>query len=231
MLGDAPSAGSGKSFPGPKPSASGPPAKISLLLQQLIVQMDSRQFFLLEMYSPLTNHDEATRVFDAMAGEFEVYQPEELKKKHGEAVLLGKKWLESLAAEQIKPKLNNQTQVFRMISGKNDVGYVTFEESEASQIGRRGVQIVTHSKTFLPAGGLLMGDNMAFWAYSHDEKGEALAHYSMWENINKVDTNLVIKGKVTPNENWTEEIGALDVESKSRTLEEMGCNWTNTAAG
>ncbi len=176
----------------------GPAERVSVLSQQLIVQMGPGQFFVLEMYSPQTDRDEAMRVFDAMAAAFEVYDPAALQKKHGEAVLLGKKWLESLAAEQMKPKLNNQVQIFRMISGKNDVGFVKFEESEASQIGRKGVQMVMHSKSFLDNGGMLQGDNMAFWAYSQNERGETLAHYSMWDNISKIDTNLVVKGVVEP---------------------------------
>ena len=50
----------------------------------------------------------------------------------------------------MKPKLNNQPQVFLMKSGNKDVGYVTFEEAEAIQIGRKGVQEVVHSRIVQP---------------------------------------------------------------------------------
>jgi hypothetical protein len=194
---------------------------ISVYQQQLLVQTQEKQFMALTFYAPLKDRDTATQTFDAMVGSLELIDPTTVKARRVAAVIAGRKWLESQTAEMLKDKLSPQPQLYRMIIGGKDVGYLQFTEGEGAQGAFKGVQSVMQSRTF--GDQVVLGQNTAFWAYSHGPNSEQIPHYSSWDNIIKTLVNETVAGnppRVVTKTFWLEISGTLHLEGDTQLSDE-----------
>jgi len=200
---------------------------IALFRQQLIVQTRENQFMVLTYYSPLINREEATQIFNAVAGSLEILDKQEMLKRRAEAVILGKKWIAEQNAEELRAKLNNQPTFFRMLTGGatgTDVGYIRFDEREMARDGFKGVEIEMNSRSFKDEVTMISGQNLAYWAYSRNEKGDKVPPYSYWDNKSVTDTKLPMRNDPTRLEArqfWLEESGTLNLESGVLTADQL----------
>jgi hypothetical protein len=171
------------------------------------------QFIALEYFTPLKDKAEATATFDAMVDSFEIFDKEQVAKRRVLAIEAGKKWLAQRTAEELKAKLLPD-QLFRVKVAGKDIGYMLFKELEVRQAESLGIRLGIISKTFFSEGRDVEALNLAFWAYSHDDKGAPRPAYSEWENKSKT----LATGKQYPGGQyvfWVKEAGTLNEEGGS----------------
>jgi hypothetical protein len=212
--------------------------RISLYRQQLIARVKDNQFLVLIMYTPLKDRAEAAKVFDMMAGEYELFDPAAMKQRRKQAADAGKAWLAAQSAEQFVPKLILQPVYFRMLVGGKDVGYIRFDENakepnpkgggglvDVERDKRKGLLLLVNFRSFMD-GSTNYGQNEAFWSYSKTPAGDRVFDYSCWTNISKtrallsVPVNQQRSGQptvqvVTP---WRQEVGTLSQIDKPHQL-------------
>ncbi|HEY4329856.1 MAG TPA: hypothetical protein VGN88_08975 [Phycisphaerae bacterium] len=204
---------------------------VSLMRQQLIIQSQSdefgkgTQFLTLTFYAPLKDREAATRTFELMLNEFELFDPATLRKRRGDAIALGKTWLAQQSAETFRKKMIAEPQLFRIIVDGNDVGYIRFDEMtqepnpkaggmiDVERDERKGVLMQINHRAFPPDGGVIYGQNDAFWAYNKGTKGENLSNYSLWNNIAKTHARVATARGGMPMVQdvlpWTQETGII----------------------
>lgn len=203
--------------------------RVSLLRQELVAQVKDNQFITLIMYSPLSDRDLATRTFDMMLNEFELYDAAALKQHRVEAIAAGKDWLAKQSAENYAAKLINEPLFYRILVGGKDVGYLRFDEGakEADPKGgtmigverdkHKGVIFHVNFRSFPDDGSVVYGQNEAFWGFSKTATGERIFDYSCWTNVSKTRTVVPVPVSmqrpgqptmqvVTP---WMQETGVL----------------------
>jgi hypothetical protein len=219
-----------------------PSTPVSLLRQEFIVQTQEHQFYILTFYAPLRDKVEATKTFDAVISEFELFDAATGKKRTA-AATLAKTWLAQQSAELFRSKIINQPQFFRILSGGHDVGYFRIDELvqeanpkgtgkvDVERDGHKGVLLQVTSRSF-PEGGALNAQNDAFWAFSKDARGQDLPDYFTWHNVSILKTKvlasptLVRGGRAGARDttSWLEEIGIVsqrDQGAKSGKVYEL----------
>jgi hypothetical protein len=199
-----------------------PAAPVAAYRQELVVQLDNKnEFMVLMFYSLLRDKNAATETFNAMLGSYELIDPVKMRERRSAGAAIAKKWLAGLSAENFRNKMNRQVRLFRLLVDGTDTGFISFEELEASLDGYKGIEVVAHSKTF-PDGTVVKGDNQAFWAYSRNDKGELLPAYSLWDNISKRLANVPNPKTRTlePREFWLRESGTLSVTAGSQLTDD-----------
>jgi hypothetical protein len=202
-----------------------PTTPVSLLRQEFIVQSQDHQFYVLTFYASLRDKAEATRTFDAMISEFELFDAS-TREKRTDAAALAKSWLAQQSAEQFRSKIINQPQYFRILSGGQDVGYYRLDELvqeanpkgtgkiDVERDGHKGVLLLVNSRSFPSDGSVLYAQNDAFWAFSKDSHEQVLPDYFTWHNLSKLKTKVpasptLARGGARDVMPWLEEIGIV----------------------
>jgi hypothetical protein len=192
---------------------------ISLFRQQLVVKVSDTDLLVLTLFTPLKDREAATRTFDAMLTSFRILDRTEIAKKLERSIKAGKEWLAQRTADELKSKLSNQPQLFRIKVGGADMGYLRFDEQEDSRNRMRGVLVSINSRTFPPDGAVNYAKNEAFWAYVGDATGGQRPFYSMWDNTTKT----VGSRPNVPRDRqtfWLREFGTIQLEGLSRYSDE-----------
>ena len=158
------------------------------------MQVKDHQFMILVLYCPLADRQDATRTFQLMIPELELFTAGNREHRLA-AIAAGKAWMLQQSAEAVRDKLNNQPVFFRVLVGGQDMSYFRFDEMVKEPQGgslvdverdhRKGVIMLVNFRSFPPNGSDVTGQNEAFWAFSKDAKGEDLPDYSSWHNISK----------------------------------------------
>jgi hypothetical protein len=198
---------------------------VSLLRQELVVCIRDGLFYVLLLYTPLSDREVAQKTWDLMLPEFEIFDASAVVKRRNEAAKAGREWLAKRSAEELRGKMAPEKQFFRITVGGNDVGFFNFEEVtreagaggaivDATRDGHRGVLVKVNLISFSDDGAVNLGQNEAFWSYAKDARGEAIPSYSSWINTSETKTKIVSGTRagatavqqVTP---WLQETGIL----------------------
>ena len=192
---------------------------ISLFRQQLVVKVNETDLLILTLFTPLKDRDAASTTFDAMLTSFRILDRTEIAKKLELSIKAGKDWLAQRTAEELKSKLNNQPQLFRMKVGGADVGYLRFDESVDSRNHMSGVLVAINSRGFPADGSIIYSKNESFWAFVGDAESGQRPFYSMWDNTTKTVTN---RPNMPRNAQtfWVREFGTIQLEGMSRYTDE-----------
>jgi hypothetical protein len=206
--------------------------RVSLLRQEIIARNKDNEFIVLTMYSPLKDREAATKTFEQMLIEYQLFDPVEIGKRRTNAISVGKEWLDKLSAEQFVAKMINNPVYYRMLVGAQDVGYIRFDETtkepkgtsrvDVERDGKKGVLLTVNFRSFPDDGSVVYGQNEAFWAFSASPSNQRLPDYSTWNNLTKTKApvakplNLGRPGQtpisvVTP---WIQETGLLTQSGK-----------------
>jgi hypothetical protein len=174
-----------------------PAARLPFFRQWLFIQMGEQEFVVMTLFAPLRDRADATRTFEAMVGTLELLDPSAVLANRAKAVAAGKAWLAQRTADELRGKMNNQPQLFRMKIANREYGYIQFSEyadppagSDAAIAGLHGFTMVIDSRSFPPDPGVLWvaGHNMAFWAYKSDRAGGDQPYHSVWDNLTTTNT-------------------------------------------
>lgn len=212
----------------PARPASGVPnagQTVSLLRQELVVRIRDGLFYVLMLYTPLSDREVAQKTWELMLPEFEIFDASAVVKRRNEAAKAGREWLAKRSAEEFRGKMVPERQFFRITVGGTDVGFFNFDEVtkeagpggalvEATRDGHKGLLVKVNLISFGDDGAVNLGQNEAFWSYSKDAKGEAIPSYSSWINTSETKTKIVTGNRagamavqqVTP---WLQETGIL----------------------
>jgi len=192
-------------------SRNAPGEVISLYRQQLIVRVTDNDLMVLTMYTPLKDRDAATTTFEAMLTSYQLLDRTEIAKQLQISVKAGKEWLAQRTADELKGKLNNQPQLFRMKVGGVDQGYLRFDEKQDTRNHLSGILISINTRGFPQDGSIIYGQNEAFWAFAGDAPADRRPYYSMWANTTKkVGTNPnVARASQTL---WLSEFGLVQLQ-------------------
>ncbi|MGN6369945.1 MAG: hypothetical protein ACTHN5_16940 [Phycisphaerae bacterium] len=192
---------------------------IPLFRQQLVVKVSETDLLILTLFTPLKDRTAATTTFDAMLTSFRILDRTEIAKKLELSIKAGKEWLAQRTADELKSKLNNQPQLFRMKVGGADVGYLRFDESVESRNHMPGVMVAINSRGFPADGSTIYGKNESFWAFVGDAAGGQRPFYTMWDNTTKTVTNRpnVPRDAQTF---WLREFGTIQLSGLSRYTDE-----------
>ncbi len=200
---------------------------VSLLRQELIVRIKDGVFDVLMLYTPLADRDTAERTWNLMLPEFEIFDGSAMLKRRVEAAKTGREWLSQRSAEELRGKLINDAQFFRMTVGNKDIGFFHFNELtkesgpggsivDVTRDGHTGVLVTVNQISFADNGAVNVGQNEAFWSYSKDSRGDATPAYSSWQNTSEIKTKVITAApgrpgvptmqEITP---WLQESGIL----------------------
>jgi hypothetical protein len=214
---------------------------ITLFRQQLIVQIDpdesglSSRFVILTLYAPLKDRTEATRTFSAMLDQFELFDPQALKKRRTDAIAAGKAWLAEQSAEKLKGVLIREPQWFRAVVGGKDVGFLRFDELAQEpdpKTGRvidverekyKGILELITSRSFRDDSAEQMAQIEAFWGFAKGANGAAQPSYSTWTNLKEVKSKAAVpsgparagRAPATDQVGWVQETGVLTQVNKA----------------
>jgi hypothetical protein len=181
------------------------------------------------MYTPLKDKDIATKTFDMMLSEYELFDPIAMRQRRGDAIKLGQEWLKKQSAEQFISKIQTEPAYFRILIGAKDVGYIRFDEAtqelnpkgggmiDVERDGRKGALVRVNFRSFPEDGSVIYGQNEAFWGLSKDRKGNPLPDYSSWTNITKTKAVIAVPlSQVRPGQGptqvvtpWIQETGVI----------------------
>ncbi len=192
---------------------------IALFRQQLVVKVSDADLLVLTLFTPLKDRDAAGTTFDAMLTSFRILDRTEIAKKLELSVKAGKDWLAQRTADELKSKLNNQPQLFRMKVGGADVGYMRFDESVDNRNHMSGVLVSINSRGFPADGSIIYGKNESFWAFVGDADAGQRPFYSMWDNTTKTVTNRPNMPREAQTF-WLREFGTTQLEGMSRYSDE-----------
>lgn len=211
----------------PDPKAAPGATAPALYRQQLLISNDDQQqeYVVLTLYALLKDKDEATRTFNAMLPTFELLNRAELLAHRKTAIAAARAWLINRTAEELKSRINNQPQLFRMRIGGQDSGYVLFSEfttPPGSALpafqGQSGFYLTVDSRSYpadRPDVVVVKGQNAAFWGYEKDARGADQWPQSIWANSYATDV-AAPKAPGGVQTFWLREAGVVELAGSTR---------------
>ncbi len=178
---------------------------LQLLRQELLIEINPTEYYVLTFFSPADDLPSATRMFKSLTGSLRLLNQTKITRQRLAAVKAGKAWLKTTGVEAFVRKLGGQMamapatqgsaaaahnlntaaeirpELFRIRVKHQDIGFVRLHAYVGRQDGFRGVFCDINGREFLPGGVIIMTKSVRFWAMRHQaDKPHNVINYSTW---------------------------------------------------
>ena len=179
-------------------------APLQLLRQEMLVEINPTEYYVLTFFSPAGDLPAASRLFQSLTGSFRILNMAEITRERLAAVKAGKAWLKKTGVTALvgrfgisipgtpaakapadAPHLNIHAQIrpelFRIRVNHKDIGFVRLHAYVGKRDGFWGVYCNINGREFLPQGAILMTKSVRFWAMRKQPgKAQTTIQYSTW---------------------------------------------------
>jgi len=116
-----------------------------LLVGQAIIELDPKTYAILEITSLLRDYPVAHGTFEVVLDSMQRLNPRQIAEQREAAIELGAEWRASVSIKDLHDALIGE-QYFRILEGKNDLGYMRVRQRTATKDGTRGVSVEVQSR-------------------------------------------------------------------------------------
>lgn len=178
---------------------------LRLLRQELLIEVNPTEYYVLTFFSPAGDLPSATRMFKALTGSLRLLNQNTITRQRLAAVKAGKAWLKTTgvqalvrkfgghmalapatqgtatAATELKSAAEIRPELFEIRVHHQDIGFVRLHAYVGMQDGFKGVFCNINGREFLPGGVIIMTKSVRFWARRHQaDKPHNVINYSTW---------------------------------------------------
>jgi hypothetical protein len=138
------------------------------LLSQAIVQLDAQTFAVLEGRTPFTERAKMEPLFDTVAQAMQMDDPKVVDQRRQEALTAGQDWRSRVGLKAMQDALVPE-QLYRLVRGSDDVGYVRMRQGRGQREGFSGFEVEVQTRVVAENNHI---DSVARFFLSDDERAE-----------------------------------------------------------